>query len=90
MMCGCYPIVYDVGGPAETLKEAGIGLTFSTLDSFVAALVVATDLLDEETRASAVAGVGRDWALSKISANKKNLDAIIDEIIKMRSEKYVH
>jgi glycosyltransferase involved in cell wall biosynthesis len=47
MQYGCYPIVYGIGGPKETLEKANIGLHFKTEEELANQLLNAINLFDD-------------------------------------------
>lgn len=49
MSRGCYPIVYQYGGPAETLKKLEVGETFDSIDDLVVKMNDAVKASEDKT-----------------------------------------
>lgn len=52
MQYGCYPIVYGIGGPKETLEKANIGLTFKTEKELEERIIEAINAYDDKLEVS--------------------------------------
>lgn len=47
IVCGCYPVVYDIGGPYETMSKLGIGSSFHDVKELSTVMGSAIDTLEE-------------------------------------------
>lgn len=54
MQYGCYPIVYEIGGPKETLEKANIGLYFKTEKELENQILNAIKMFDEPNTSNKV------------------------------------
>jgi GT2 family glycosyltransferase/glycosyltransferase involved in cell wall biosynthesis len=59
IFAGCYPVLYDAGGPGEILRKGGVGRGFGTIRE--AAEVLATFSSNPERYREEFARAGADW-----------------------------
>ncbi len=71
MRFGCYPIVYEMGGPADQVMNLDFSSTYSTLDELTRQLTVVSKIyLPDTEMTSAIT----NYAIENEISNKKNLE----------------
>jgi glycosyltransferase involved in cell wall biosynthesis len=76
MSAGAVPVVYEHGGPAAIVRDAGCGEVFSTVDELATAtLALVRDDARRERLAAAARARAEEFAYDRFA---KRLDALVD------------